>query len=82
MKNELKEIIGLLGEKNVEKLKDGITDLILNRIEEEINDTYSYFIDTEYIFEEVCNEIKEEVKDKMKDMYMKKLKEKLDSVLK
>lgn len=82
MKDEFKEIIGLLGEKNVEKIKDGITDMILNRIKEEIDDSYNYFIDTECMFDEVCDEIREELKDKMKYTYMKKLEEKLDSVLK
>lgn len=81
MKDELKAIIGLLGEKNVEKIKDGITDMILNRVKEEIEESYNYFIDTECMFDEVCAEIREELKDKMKDTYMKKLEEKLDSVL-
>ena len=75
MKDELLNIVNLLGEENEKKLKDGITDLLLERIEEDLHDIAIYLIDLETMFENIKEELEKEVKEKVSKMYMDKLDE-------
>lgn len=62
------EIAKLLGEENVQKLRDSITDALIERCKDELDDMAIWVIDYEQLFDE----IQDEVKAVMKDMIMKK----------
>jgi hypothetical protein len=68
-------LVKLLGEENEKRLKDGITDLLLQQVEIDLHDKYEYdfILAFDDIYEEVKEEIKETVKQKMMKEYMKKL---------
>ena len=69
----LNNIAKLLGEENEKRLKDSITDMIINRIQEELDDFYEYTIDYDGILDEVGREIKAAVKEKYMKIYMAKM---------
>ena len=48
---ELTKIAKLLGEDNEKRLKDKITDLLIQRVDEDLNDMCTYLIDFEETFE-------------------------------
>lgn len=75
MKDELLNIVKLLGEENEKKLKDGITDLLLKRIEEDLDDIGVYLMDLEAMLDDIRREIEKEAKEKIMKMYMDKLDE-------
>ena len=62
------EIAKLLGEENVQKLRDSITDALIERCKDELDDMAIWVIDYEQLFDE----IQDEVKAVMKDVIMKK----------
>lgn len=65
------EVAKLLGEDNVKRLKDTVTDLLIKRCEDELNDMGIYMIDYESLFEEVEKEVRSIVKDKIMQVYLK-----------
>ena len=81
--SELTNIIKLLGEENEQRLKNGITDLLLQQVERDIEDRYQYdyIIAFDDIFDEVKIQIEEEFKEKLTKKYRKLMNEKLNSVL-
>lgn len=64
------EVAKLLGEENVNRLKDTVTDLLIKRCEDELEDMAIYMIDYENLFEEVEAEVKAIVKDKLVKKYL------------
>lgn len=82
--NSTLEVIQLLGEENVERLKNGILDILLKRVEEDLDD-YSrdkYFIDIESLFDEIYTEVEENLKEKMVEKYTNELTSKIDKAIK
>lgn len=78
---DLSNITKLLGEENEKRLKDAITDIIINTIEEDLNQMHTFLIDFESLFEEVGEEVREEVKDIMRKKYLSKIENKMDEFL-
>lgn len=81
---ELTKIARLLGEDNEKKLKDGITQMLLNQAECDLEDKYryDYCIEFDDIYDELKREIKEEVKEKLRRKYMESLDKKMEKWLK
>lgn len=79
---ELTGIMNLLGEENVKRLRDGITDLLLQQVERDIEDKYeyNYILVFDDIYEEVKAQIEEEFKEKMTKKYRKLMNEKMKDV--
>ena len=79
---ELTGIMKLLGEENEKRLKDGITDLLLQQVERDIEDKYqyNYIIAFDDIFEEVRVQIEKEFKEELANKYRKLMEEKMKSV--
>ena len=78
MKDELLNIVSLLGEENKKRLQDGITDLLLERIREDLDDVSVCLMDLEAMLDSIRKDIEKEAKEKIKNMYMKKLERKLN----
>ena len=69
MENVL-EIAKLLGEENVKKLKDSITNALIERCIDELNDMNIWVIDYEQLFDEIQDEVKAVMKDKIMKKYI------------
>lgn len=73
--DELLGIAKLLGEENEKKLKDGIVDLLLRQVEQDIEDKYKtyYILDFDDIFEEIKRDVESVVKEKAMEKYMESI---------
>ena len=74
------EVAKLLGEENVNRLKDTVTDLLIKRCEDELEDMNIYMIDYENLFEEIEDEVKAVVKNKIMQVYLAKVEEKISKL--
>lgn len=74
------EVAKLLGEENVNRLKDTVTDLLIKRCEDELDDMGIYMIDYESLFEEVEKEVKSIVKNKIMQIYLEKAEGKISEL--
>ena len=74
------EVAKLLGEENVNRLKDTVTDLLIKRCEDELEDMAIYMIDYENLFEEIEAEVRAIVKDKIKQIYLEKAEDKISKL--
>lgn len=81
---ELTKIAKLLGEDNEKRLKDGITELLLQQVETDMEDKYQYdyIIAFDDIFEEVKRQIENEFREKLVEKYRERMNVELDSVFK
>ena len=79
---DLTNIISLLGEENEKRLKDGITDLLLQQVERDIADKYeyNYIIAFDELFEEVRAQIEEEFKETLAEKYRALMNKKIDGM--
>ena len=81
MKNlkELTTIAKLLGEENEKRLKDAITDALIQTAEDDIRERYKYdyIIAFDSIYEEVNRELQEEMKTKMAEKYREHMEKEL-----
>lgn len=80
MRDELLNIVKILGEDNEKKLRDGITDLLLKRVEEDLDDVCIYLVDLQSMLDEVRKDIEKDVKEKIMKIYMEKIGEKLNDL--
>ena len=69
---ELVKIAELLGEENEKKLKESITDMLIERFEEDLDDMNYYMMDYESLFDEIRIEVKNVLKTKITKKYMEK----------
>jgi hypothetical protein len=74
------EVAKLLGEENVNRLKDTVTDLLIKRCEDELDDMGIYMIDYESLFEEVEKEVKSIVKNRIMQIYLEKAEGKISEL--
>lgn len=77
---ELTKISKLLGEENEKRLKDTITDLLIEQVENDLNDMNYFMIDYESLFVEAKEEVKAIMKDKLMKKYMEKAEDKLSEL--
>lgn len=78
--SKINELTKLLGENNERRLKDGITDLLLGQVEDELRDNYDYLIDYNHLFDEVIDEIREEFKSRVREKYIGMMEEKFSEL--
>lgn len=73
-------ITTLLGEDNEKRLRDGITDLLLQKVKEDLDDAYRY----DYIlaFDDIYKDVKEEIEDEFKEKLAKKYRQHMNKKLK
>lgn len=77
---KLKKIVDLLGEDNVRRLQNEITDILIEGVQDEIETSNNYIIDYEILFDTIREEIEEDIKAKIIARYTKKLDRKLDEL--
>lgn len=78
----LTSVINLLGEDNEKRLKDGITDLLLEQVERDLADRYEYqyIIAFDHLFEEVKELVEEEFKAKLTEKYREQMNKRLEQM--
>lgn len=74
------EVAKLLGEENVNRLKDTVTDLLIKRCEEELDDMAIYMVDYERLFAEVEAEVRSIIKDRIMKIYLEKAEGKISEL--
>lgn len=79
---ELSNIAKLLGEENEKKLKDKITDLLIERVDEDLRDMCTYLIDFEYVFDQVRKDVEKDIKEMMYKKYMEAMEFKMNELFK
>ena len=73
-------ITKLLGEENEKRLKDGITDLLLQQVERDLEDKYRY--DFILAFDDIYKDVKEEIEEEFKEKVAKKYRQQMNKALK
>ena len=76
----LSKIAKLLGEDNEKKLKDAMTDLLINQFEDDLQNMGEYMCDYDEIFDEVRKEVKSIMKDKISKAYIAKAEAKFNEL--
>lgn len=74
------EVAKLLGEENVEKIKNSVTDMLIDRCREELEDMAIYMVDYERMFDEIQDEVKAIMKNKIKNKYLEMAEEKFSKL--
>lgn len=77
---ELTKIAELLGEKNEKRLKDSITDLLIERVDEDLRDMCTYLFDFEDLFDQVRKDVEKDIKEMIAKKYMDKMEEKINEL--
>ena len=75
-------IAELLGNDNEQRLKDGIVELLLNHIKDDLDAMNEYLIDFEDLFDKVRHDVFDNVKDKMIKKYTKEIEAKFEELIK
>ena len=74
------EVVKLLGEDNVNRLKDAVTDLLIERCRDELDDMSFYMVDYEQLFADVEEEVRSIIKDRVMKMYLEEAEEKISEL--
>lgn len=74
------EIAKLLGEENVQKLRDSITDALIERCKDELDDMAIWVIDYEQLFDEIQDEVKAVMKNMIMNKYLEMAKGKFSEL--
>lgn len=77
---DLSFVATLLGEDNEKRLRDGITDLLLRQVENDLEDKYRY--DFILAFDDIYKDVKEEIEDEFKEKLAKKYRQHMNKKLK
>lgn len=78
---ELTKIIQLLGADNEKRLRDSITDMLIENMQENINGMSVWLVDFEEMFEEIREEIKDDIMNRVVAKYMEAAKSKVDAII-
>ena len=77
----ISKIAKLLGEENEKRLKDAITDLLINQFQDDLENMTEYMCDYDEIFEEVRKEVTLIMKDRIMKDYVAKAEAKLNEII-
>lgn len=75
------KIAELLGEENTQKIKDEISEILLDYLKSDLNNMCDYIIDYEELFEDVRKEVFANVRDKMVKKYTAEIEKKFDELI-
>lgn len=80
----VENLVEMLGEENREKIKNELTDFIIQECKDEIQDRDIYLTlhNVDRLMEDLYEEIRYELKDTLKEMYIKRIDEQFTEVLK
>lgn len=79
---ELTKLATIIGEDNEKRLKDSITDLLIKRVEEDLENFQDWIVDLNYLYDQVNSEVYKIVKDKMVEKYLEKMNVRIDEMFK
>ena len=79
---ELTKLATIIVEDNEKRLKDNITDLLIKRVEEDLENFQDWIVDLDYLYDQVNSEVYKIVKDKMVEKYLEKMNVRIDEMFK
>jgi len=74
----LTQLAELLGEENEKRLKDRITEMLIETVEYQLESEPEWLIDFSSLLDDVRTEIHKNIKEYVFEKYMAKVKEKID----
>lgn len=74
------KLVALLGEENEKRLRDGITDLILEQVSQELDSMSVWLIDFESLLDEIREDVKADIKKKVLPKYLETVETKVDAL--
>ena len=75
------KIAELLGEENAQKIKDEISEILLDYLKRDLDSMCDYIINYEDLFEDVRKEVFANVRDKMVKRYTSEIEKKFDELI-
>lgn len=79
--NDMSTFARLLGENNEKRLKDTLTDLLLNQVQKDLETADEYILYYDGLFSEIRKEVESRVKEMVVKNYTEKLAEKITRML-
>ena len=79
---ELTALAKLLGEENEKRLKEEVTDILIDYIKTDLENTGMYLVDFEELTKEVASSIQEEIKEKYAEILRNNVEKKLQELMK
>lgn len=79
---ELTKLATIIGEDNEKRLKDSITDLLIKRVEDDLENFQDWIVDLDYLYDQVNREVHKIVKDKMIEKYLEEMNARIDEMFK
>lgn len=73
---DLTNLVKLIGEDNEKRLKDAMTDLLINQFRDDLESMEDYMLDYEEIFDDVRKEVTSIMKEKISKAYLAKAEKK------
>lgn len=76
-------LVEILGEENQERIKNELTDFIIQECKDEIQDRDVYLIshNVDQLMEDLYAEIRYELKNTLKEMYIKRINEQFNEII-
>lgn len=78
---QLSKLTQLLGEENEKKIRDSITDFLIEYLRDDLNNIGVCLLDWEDIFAEIRNEIKNDIKEKVGKKYIIEVEKKIEKLM-
>lgn len=75
---QLTKIEELLGEDNAKRLKDTITDMIIEQVKSDMDNMTVYLIDFEVVLDGIRRDIERDVRERLTNEYVEVLRKRLD----
>lgn len=75
---QLTKIAELLGEDNAKRLKDTITDMIIEQVKSDMDNMTVYLIDFEIVLDGIRRDIERDVRERLANEYVEVLRKRLD----
>lgn len=75
---QLTKIAELLGEDNAKRLKDTITDMIIEQVKSDMDNMTVYLIDFEAVLDGIRRDIERDVRERLANEYVEVLRKRLD----
>lgn len=82
MEEKLTKLAKLLGEENEKRLKDEVTDILIEHIREDLENTYAYLIPFDEWLEDIAESVKEDLQKKYEENMRAEVEKKMNDFMK
>ena len=71
----------LLGEENEKRFKDEVTDILIDRVREDMESYNDYLFDYESMLSEICDKLEKKLKDRIFEEYMERIEKRIPEIV-